>query len=85
MVVRGVAFFVVVVGRVHVGEHGLAVDSLVKRLRGAGAVGMLGRVLLVDFGFFFGAFFLALPVAAELVVEEFVGGEIGLASTRSKT
>ena len=76
---RGVAFFVVVIGRVHIGENGLTVDSQVKRLRGARAFGMLCRVLLVDFGFFFWAFFLALPVAAELVVEEFVCGEVGLA------
>ena len=84
MVVRGVALFVVVVGRVHIGENRLAVDSLVKRLRSARAVGMFSRVLLVDFGFFFRAFFLTLPVAAELVVEEFVGGEVGLARVRSR-
>ena len=79
MIVSGVALLVVVVGGVHVGEHGLPVDGLVESLRGARAVGMFGRVLLVDFGFLFRAFFLALPVAAELVVDEFIGGEVGLA------
>ena len=82
MVMGVVALFVVVVGGVHVGEHGEPIDGLVERLRGARSVGVLGGILLVEFGFFFGAFLLALPVAAELVVDEFVGGEVRLAGVR---
>ena len=80
-----VALFVVFVGRVHVGQDGLPVDGLIERLRGSRAVGVLGRVLLVDFGFFFGALCLALPVAAKLVVDELVGGQVSLARARDST
>ena len=40
---------------------------------------MLVRVLFEELGFLFGTFFLALPVAAELVVKEFERGEVGFA------
>src|ERR1700722_5599538 len=78
MIVRGVAFLVVIAGCIHVGENGLPVYGLVESLRGAWTLRMLGGIFLVDLGFLFGAFFLTLPVAAELVVKEFVRSEVGL-------
>src|SRR5215472_1263205 len=74
-----VGFLVVPVGVEHVDEGALAVDGLVERLGGAGAIGVLGGEFLVDFGFLRGAFLLAAPVAAELVVDQCEGGHVGLA------
>src|ERR1700739_3002574 len=75
----GVGLLIVIVSCIHIGETGRAVDGLVEGLWSARTLGMFSRVLLEDFGFLFGALFLALPVAAECVVEEFIGGEVGLA------
>ena len=67
-------FFVAAVGFQHIREDGLAVDGLVEGLRGAGSVGEFGGVFLVELGFssLSGHFGLALPIAAELVVDEFM-------------
>src|ERR1700722_2104890 len=77
-----VPLFVAAVSGKHVAQHGLAIDGLIERLRGARAVGMLVGVFLVIFRFFLRAFFLALPVAAKLVVDEGEGRQIGLAGVR---
>src|SRR5580658_4760045 len=47
VVVGFVGFFVAAVRGIHVGEHGLAVDGLVKGLGGAGAVRDFGGIFLV--------------------------------------
>ena len=75
MALRAVRLFVVVVGVEHVHQHGLAVKGQVESLGGAGSIGILGGVLLVIFGLFLGALLLPLPVAAELVFDQVVGGE----------
>src|SRR5579871_3158348 len=79
---RGFALLVVVVVGIHVSEYGLAVDILVESLRRARAIRVLGCVLFVVLGFLFRTFLLALPVAAKLVVDELVGGKVGLARVR---
>src|SRR5580698_1163704 len=81
VVVRLVSLLVTAVGLEHVGEHGGAIDGVVERLRGARAVGILIGVLLVVVGFLCRALHSALPVAAELVVDEVEGGKRGPSSS----
>src|SRR5580704_16454340 len=64
---------VVLVGIEHVYEDCLSIHGLVKRLRGAGAIGILGCVLFVIIRLFLRALGLALPVAAQLVVDQLIG------------
>ena len=82
MRVSGVALLVAAVGGKHIGEHGLAVDGLIESLRGPWAVRIFGRVLLVDLRFLLRALGQTLPVAAELVVDQREGGQIGRAGVR---
>src|SRR6516165_7371780 len=84
MALGGVGFLVAVVGVEHVHENALTVDGVVERLSGTRSVGMLRGVLLVQLGFLFGTLLLTLPVAAELVVEQFEGGHVGLARVREE-
>ena len=76
------ALLVVSVGGKHVSEHGLPVDGLVESLRGARPVGMLVGILLVDLRLLLRALDRSLPVAAELVVDQVKGGQVGLAGVR---
>src|SRR5580700_9714107 len=77
MVMSIFLFLVAAIGRVHVAEHGLAIGSFVERLGCARAVRVLGGVLFVDFRFLFGTLGGALPIAAELVIDEVEVCEIG--------
>uniref|UniRef100_E6QIA9 Uncharacterized protein n=1 Tax=mine drainage metagenome TaxID=410659 RepID=E6QIA9_9ZZZZ len=81
--VEGVpGLFVVAIRSVYVVEDGHAPGGLVEGLRSAWAGGVPGGVVLVYLGFLFGAARVSLPVAADFVVDEVVGGEIGLAGAR---
>src|SRR3974390_3125374 len=82
MTMGAFALFVAFIGSVHISQDTLAVDSLIESLCGARTVRVFVRVLLVDIGFLFGTFGLSLPVAAELVVDQFVCGEVSLACVR---
>ena len=64
-------FLSLAVGGIHVNQHCLPVDGLIESLRGARAIGMLGRVLFENLRLFLGTLCLTLPVAAELVVDQF--------------
>ena len=73
----GVGALLVFVHLVHGDEHALAIGGVVERFGGLGAAGVVVGVLLVEAGFHLGALGQALPVAAELVVDEGEGGAGG--------
>ena len=82
MVMGVVLLLVASVGTVHIRKYRLAVNSLVERLRGARTVRVFCCIFLVNLRFFFRALGRALPVAAELVVDQIEVRQIGPARAR---
>src|SRR5271154_3388270 len=72
-----VGLLVLVVGGVHIGRRCLPPCRLVQRLGSLGTLRGIVGILEVQLRFFLRALLRALPVAANLVIQHVVGGQIG--------